>query len=65
MDIKPIASAAILLAFSTNVTASPLTISSDVTAPGNITLTASESAAAGDDLTYNAGVFVTSTGTCN
>ncbi|MCG8648476.1 MAG: Ig-like domain-containing protein, partial [Pirellulales bacterium] len=42
--------------------ASPLNIAANVTAAGAITLTASDSAAAGDDLTIAAGVTVESTG---
>ncbi|WP_197993345.1 LamG-like jellyroll fold domain-containing protein, partial [Gimesia aquarii] len=46
----------------TILTASPLTIASDVTAAGAVTLTAGDSAGPGDDLTINAGVTVESTG---
>ncbi|MFI4852668.1 MAG: hypothetical protein ACIAZJ_26450, partial [Gimesia chilikensis] len=41
---------------------SPLTVASDVTASGIVTLTAADSAGAGDDLTINTGVTVESTG---
>jgi len=46
----------------TVVNASPLTVAADVTATGDVTLTATDSAAPGDDLTVNAGVTVSSTG---
>ncbi|QDU23547.1 beta strand repeat-containing protein [Urbifossiella limnaea] len=41
---------------------SPLTVAANVATTGTITLTATDSAAAGDDLTINSGVIVTSTG---
>jgi hypothetical protein len=42
--------------------ASPLTVASNVTGGSTVTLTAGDSAAAGDDLTINAGITVQSTG---
>ncbi|MEQ9066438.1 MAG: hypothetical protein RLO18_06920, partial [Gimesia chilikensis] len=42
--------------------ASPLTVASNVSGSGTVTLTAGDSAIAGDDLTINAGVTVESTG---
>ncbi|QEG38732.1 dockerin type I domain-containing protein [Roseimaritima ulvae] len=41
---------------------SPLTVAADVIAPGPVTLTASETAGPGDDLTVNTGVTIESTG---
>ncbi|WP_198001008.1 right-handed parallel beta-helix repeat-containing protein, partial [Gimesia fumaroli] len=42
--------------------ASPLTVASNVTAAGTVTLTSTDAAGPGDDLTINAGVTVESTG---
>ncbi|WP_339754852.1 choice-of-anchor D domain-containing protein, partial [uncultured Marinobacter sp.] len=42
--------------------ASPVTVASNVTGGSTVTLTAGDSAAAGDDLTINAGITVQSTG---
>jgi len=53
---------AIVLGLSANAAASPLTITDNITAPGDITLIAADSAAPGDDLTYNNGVLVTAGG---
>uniref|UniRef100_UPI003A8EE80F golvesin C-terminal-like domain-containing protein n=1 Tax=Gimesia sp. TaxID=2024833 RepID=UPI003A8EE80F len=43
-------------------TASPLTVASNVTGAGNVTLTSTDAAGPGDNLTINAGVTVESTG---
>ncbi|QDT98818.1 golvesin C-terminal-like domain-containing protein [Gimesia aquarii] len=42
--------------------ASPLTVASNVTGAGDVTLTATDAAGPGDDLTINGGITVTSTG---